>query len=113
MAARWNGLTYAEAGVDIDAGNRMVELIKPLVKATARPGADAGRLDPGQVEVGEEVIRERGPGGEVGDRREDPLTRDVDLGLGSDRAHRAAILVAGPPARTAPAKLSDAAAGAR
>ncbi|MGB6999992.1 MAG: phosphoribosylformylglycinamidine cyclo-ligase, partial [Pseudolabrys sp.] len=29
------------AGVDIDAGNRMVELIKPLVRATARPGADA------------------------------------------------------------------------
>jgi phosphoribosylformylglycinamidine cyclo-ligase len=36
-----NGLTYAKSGVDIDAGNRMVELIKPLVKATARPGADA------------------------------------------------------------------------
>ena len=36
-----NGLTYAGAGVDIDAGNRMVELIKPLVRATARPGADA------------------------------------------------------------------------
>ena len=35
------GLTYGEAGVDIDAGNRMVELIKPLVRATARPGADA------------------------------------------------------------------------
>ncbi len=35
------GLTYAQSGVDIDAGNRMVELIKPLVKATARPGADA------------------------------------------------------------------------
>jgi phosphoribosylformylglycinamidine cyclo-ligase len=35
------GLTYAEAGVDIEAGNRMVELIKPLVRATARPGADA------------------------------------------------------------------------
>jgi phosphoribosylformylglycinamidine cyclo-ligase len=35
------GLTYAEAGVDIDAGNRMVELIKPLVRSTARPGADA------------------------------------------------------------------------
>jgi phosphoribosylformylglycinamidine cyclo-ligase len=35
------GLTYAEAGVDIDAGNRMVELIKPLVRATRRPGADA------------------------------------------------------------------------
>jgi len=36
-----NGLTYAQAGVDIDAGNRMVDLIKPLVRATARPGADA------------------------------------------------------------------------
>jgi phosphoribosylformylglycinamidine cyclo-ligase len=35
------GLTYAGAGVDIDAGNRMVELIKPLVRATARPGAAA------------------------------------------------------------------------
>jgi phosphoribosylformylglycinamidine cyclo-ligase len=35
------GLTYASSGVDIDAGNRMVELIKPLVRATARSGADA------------------------------------------------------------------------
>jgi len=35
-----NGLTYAEAGVDIDAGNLMVEKIKPLVRATRRPGAD-------------------------------------------------------------------------
>jgi phosphoribosylformylglycinamidine cyclo-ligase len=34
-------LTYAKAGVDIDAGNRMVQLIKPLLKRTARPGADA------------------------------------------------------------------------
>ena len=32
---------YAAAGVDIDAGNRMVELIRPLVRRTARPGADA------------------------------------------------------------------------
>ena len=35
------GLTYGGAGVDIDAGNRMVDLIKPLVRATARAGADA------------------------------------------------------------------------
>jgi phosphoribosylformylglycinamidine cyclo-ligase len=35
------GLTYSQAGVDIDAGNRMVELIKPLVRATARPGTEA------------------------------------------------------------------------
>jgi phosphoribosylformylglycinamidine cyclo-ligase len=36
-----NGLTYAQAGVDIDAGNAMVDRIKPLVRATRRPGADA------------------------------------------------------------------------
>jgi phosphoribosylformylglycinamidine cyclo-ligase len=36
-----DGLTYAQSGVDIDAGNRMVDLIKPLVRATARAGADA------------------------------------------------------------------------
>jgi phosphoribosylformylglycinamidine cyclo-ligase len=36
-----NGLTYAQAGVDIDAGNTMVDQIKPLVRATRRPGADA------------------------------------------------------------------------
>jgi len=41
MNDRKNGLTYAEAGVDIDAGNRLVDLIKPMVRATARPGADA------------------------------------------------------------------------
>jgi phosphoribosylformylglycinamidine cyclo-ligase len=41
MADSERGLTYAQAGVDIDAGNRMVDLIKPLVRATARPGADA------------------------------------------------------------------------
>ena len=34
-------LTYAAAGVDIDAGAAMVEAIKPLVRATRRPGADA------------------------------------------------------------------------
>jgi len=41
MTEKERGLTYAQAGVDIDAGNRMVELIKPLVRATARAGADA------------------------------------------------------------------------
>jgi len=33
-----NGLTYAQAGVDIDAGNRMVDLIKPWWRATAPAG---------------------------------------------------------------------------
>jgi phosphoribosylformylglycinamidine cyclo-ligase len=41
MTERKNSLTYADAGVDIDAGNRLVDLIKPMVRATARPGADA------------------------------------------------------------------------
>ena len=36
-----NGLTYAQAGVDIDAGNALVEAIKPLAKSTRRPGAEA------------------------------------------------------------------------
>ena len=40
MSEKERGFTYAQAGVDIDAGNRMVELIKPLVRATARAGAD-------------------------------------------------------------------------
>ncbi|MEM7774722.1 MAG: phosphoribosylformylglycinamidine cyclo-ligase [Pseudomonadota bacterium] len=34
-------LTYRDAGVDIDAGNALVSAIKPLVKATQRPGAEA------------------------------------------------------------------------
>ncbi|GAA6175197.1 phosphoribosylformylglycinamidine cyclo-ligase [Sulfitobacter pacificus] len=37
-----NGLTYADAGVDIDAGNALVERIKPAAKRTARPGTMSG-----------------------------------------------------------------------
>ena len=40
MNDRKNGLTYADSGVDIDAGNRLVDLIKPMVRATARAVAD-------------------------------------------------------------------------
>ena len=40
MSDKENGLTYAQAGVDIDAGNEMVAKIKPLVRSTRRPGAD-------------------------------------------------------------------------
>ena len=35
-------LTYKDAGVDIDAGNALVERIKPLVKRTQRPEVMAG-----------------------------------------------------------------------
>jgi len=40
MSRKKTGLSYADAGVDIDAGNALVEKIKPLVRATRRPGAD-------------------------------------------------------------------------
>jgi phosphoribosylformylglycinamidine cyclo-ligase len=36
------GEDYRSAGVDIDAGEALVEAIKPLAKATARAGCDAG-----------------------------------------------------------------------
>ncbi len=42
MSDRPNRLTYAQAGVDIAAGNALVERIKPMAAATRRPGvADA------------------------------------------------------------------------
>ena len=50
MSERKNGLTYADAGVDIDAGNALVEKIKPMVRSTRRPGAD------GEIEHASAVI---------------------------------------------------------
>jgi phosphoribosylaminoimidazole synthetase len=35
------GVSYADAGVDISAGNALVEEIKPLARSTARPGTDS------------------------------------------------------------------------
>lgn len=40
MSERPNGLTYAQAGVSIDAGNELVERIKPLAKSTRRSGSE-------------------------------------------------------------------------
>lgn len=37
-----NGMTYAEAGVDIDAGNALVDRIKPAAKRTQRAGVMSG-----------------------------------------------------------------------
>ncbi|MBL4721879.1 MAG: phosphoribosylformylglycinamidine cyclo-ligase, partial [Alphaproteobacteria bacterium] len=46
------GLTYSDAGVDIDAGNALVKAIGPLARSTMRPGANVslggfgGMFDP-------------------------------------------------------------------
>ncbi|MEP2758528.1 MAG: phosphoribosylformylglycinamidine cyclo-ligase, partial [Hyphomicrobiales bacterium] len=42
MSLPKNGITYADAGVDIDAGNALVDRIKPAAKRTARSGVMAG-----------------------------------------------------------------------
>ncbi len=42
MSQSKNGMTYAAAGVDIDAGNALVEKIKPAAKRTNRAGVMAG-----------------------------------------------------------------------
>jgi phosphoribosylformylglycinamidine cyclo-ligase len=41
MRAKTSTITYRDSGVDIDAGDALVEAIKPLAKSTMRPGADA------------------------------------------------------------------------
>ncbi len=42
MSGAGEGLTYSAAGVDIDAGNALVERIKPAARRTARAGAMSG-----------------------------------------------------------------------
>ncbi|MBI6630322.1 phosphoribosylformylglycinamidine cyclo-ligase [Pontibaca salina] len=42
MTTEKTGMTYADAGVDIDAGNALVERIKPAAKRTARSGVVSG-----------------------------------------------------------------------
>lgn len=42
MTTGKNGITYADAGVDIDAGNALVDRIKPAAKRTNRAGVMSG-----------------------------------------------------------------------
>ena len=37
-----HGMSYRDAGVDIDAGNQLIEAIKPDIKRTLRPGVLGG-----------------------------------------------------------------------
>ena len=41
LFAKGEVISYADAGVNIDAGNKLVDLIKPFCKATRRRGCDA------------------------------------------------------------------------
>ena len=42
MTSGKTGMTYAQAGVDIDAGNALVDRIKPAARRTVRPGVSGG-----------------------------------------------------------------------
>ncbi len=42
MSSKGRGLTYADAGVDIKAGNDLVRAIGPLAASTVRPGVEGG-----------------------------------------------------------------------
>ena len=44
-------ITYRDSGVDIDAGNALVQTIKPLAKSTRRLGADADLGEIGRAHV--------------------------------------------------------------
>ena len=84
MTDRPNGLTYADAGVDIDAGAALVEAIKPLAKPPRRrPGSrrGAGRL--------RRAVRPEGGG----------LRRPPDRGHHRRRRHQAEGGHRGEPAR--------------
>src|SRR5205814_8158135 len=88
MIDRKNGLTYAASGVDIDAGNRLVDLIKPLVRATARPGADAeiggfgGLFDPKAAGFKDPVLVAATDG--VGTKLKIAIEADIHDGIGID-----------------------------
>jgi phosphoribosylformylglycinamidine cyclo-ligase len=83
-----NGLTYADAGVDIDAGNRLVDMIKPLVRATARAGADAeiggfgGLFDPKAAGFKDPVLVAATDG--VGTKLKIAIDAGVHDGIGVD-----------------------------
>src|SRR5436305_11705626 len=88
MTDRKNGLTYADSGVDIDAGNRLVDLIKPLVRATARPGADAeiggfgGLFDPNAAGFKDPVLVAATDG--VGTKVKIAIETGIHSGIGID-----------------------------
>jgi phosphoribosylformylglycinamidine cyclo-ligase len=83
-----NGLTYKDAGVDIDAGEALVKAISPLAKATARPGADAalggfgGLFDIKALGMKDPILVAGNDG--VGTKLEIALAAGIHDGIGQD-----------------------------
>src|SRR5690242_5989981 len=88
MAERRNGLTYAGSGVGIDEGNRLVDLIKPMVRATARAGTEAeiggfgGLFDPKAAGFKDPVLVAATDG--VGTKVKIAIEAGVHAGIGID-----------------------------
>ena len=83
-----NGLTYKDAGVDIDAGDALVKRIAPLAKATARRGADAalggfgGLFDLKALGMTDPILVSGTDG--VGTKLEIALAAGIHDGIGQD-----------------------------
>jgi phosphoribosylformylglycinamidine cyclo-ligase len=83
-----NGLTYKDAGVDIDAGEELVRRISPLAKATARLGADAalggfgGLFDIKALGMNDPILVAGNDG--VGTKLEIALAAGLHDGIGQD-----------------------------
>jgi phosphoribosylformylglycinamidine cyclo-ligase len=83
-----NGLTYKDAGVDIDAGEELVRRISPLAKATARVGADAalggfgGLFDIKALGMVDPILVAGNDG--VGTKLEIALAAGIHDGIGQD-----------------------------
>jgi phosphoribosylaminoimidazole synthetase len=83
-----NGLTYKDAGVDIDAGDALVKRIAPLAKATARTGADAalggfgGLFDLKALGMRDPILVSGTDG--VGTKLEIALAAGIHDGIGQD-----------------------------
>jgi phosphoribosylformylglycinamidine cyclo-ligase len=83
-----NGLSYKDAGVDIDAGEELVRRISPLAKATARKGADAalggfgGLFDIKALGMDDPILVAGNDG--VGTKLEIALAAGIHDGIGQD-----------------------------
>ncbi|OMH79185.1 Bifunctional purine biosynthetic protein ADE1 [Zancudomyces culisetae] len=77
-------LTYADAGVNVELGNKLVEIIKPMVKQTRREGADSelGGFG-GVVELAKMVTTGSGDGGSGLDLKDNPLLVTATDGVGT------------------------------